>query len=29
MGEFSMFEGGDKAIADEVRYEIAIARREW
>ncbi|KAJ8591213.1 hypothetical protein M405DRAFT_814739 [Rhizopogon salebrosus TDB-379] len=25
MGEFSMFEGGDKAIADEVRHEIAIA----
>jgi hypothetical protein len=28
MGEFSMFEGGDKAIADEVRYEIAIANGE-
>ncbi|OAX39496.1 hypothetical protein K503DRAFT_769445 [Rhizopogon vinicolor AM-OR11-026] len=24
MGEFSAFEGGDKAIADEVRREIAI-----
>jgi hypothetical protein len=28
MGEFSMFEGGDKAIADEVRHEIAIANGE-
>ena len=25
MGEFSAFEGGDKAIADEVRREIAVA----
>ena len=25
MGEFSAFEGGDKAIADEVRRDIAIA----
>jgi hypothetical protein len=24
MGEFSAFEGGDKAIADEVRREIAV-----
>jgi hypothetical protein len=28
MGEFSMFEGGDKATADEVRHEIAIANGE-
>jgi hypothetical protein len=28
MEEFSMFEGGDKAIADEVRHEIAIANGE-
>jgi len=28
MGEFAMFEGGDKAIADEVRHEIAIANGE-
>jgi hypothetical protein len=28
MGEFSAFEGGDKAIADEVRHEIAIANGE-
>jgi len=28
MGEFSAFAGGDKAIADEVRHEIAIANGE-
>jgi hypothetical protein len=28
MGEFSAFEGGDRAIADEVRREIAVANGE-